>query len=395
MKSIPWLALGLSVLLGCAGCQHAASPSLDLQQKFFSSLKNSSPEEDNALRRAQYHTLVGQYDQSLNVLAGAVASDPDNVRLLNAMGSCHDKLGQYGKAQEMYEKILARDHDNIPARNNLGYSYYLAGDFARAEKQFQAILSQNPEETVAINNLGLVWCRQGKEQQALRLWEKTDGEIQAREKLNQVLAYLGKSGDKPTNRAPQDQAKIAGQPEALPGKADKSEKKAGLPVRAQNSEKPVANRLSHPEIEDLEPAAVASKNLSGPPGKSPPKIPVQVEEVRMVIQPAAYSPPPADLKPVAQARTPTAGAGMATEPTNHGGPRPKGKEFLLDENLSQLEVEQPRNYRPRPWKRYWKPKIVTYVPPETVKPPQPIKNYLNRDSVYRHQSTSESQQAVY
>ncbi len=191
MKTSPCLVLSLILIFLGSGCQHLATPSLSTQQKFFESLKAANPEEEAALRCAQYHNLVGRADLALQELSQAVAADPHNIRLLNAMGNCYDKLGQYAKAQEIYEKVLAQDADNFPARNNLGYSCYLLGDFSRAEKIFQEILSKNPEYTVARNNLGLVWCRQGKESQALSLWQKTDGEIPAREKLTQVLAYLG------------------------------------------------------------------------------------------------------------------------------------------------------------------------------------------------------------
>ncbi len=116
------------------------------------------------------------------------------------MGSCYDRLGEYAKAQEMYERILAQEAGNTPALNNLGYSYYLSGDLIKAETIFQEVLAKDPENTLAQNNLGLVWCRQGKENKALSLWQKTEGDLAAREKLTQVLAYLGKPGRKDWNR---------------------------------------------------------------------------------------------------------------------------------------------------------------------------------------------------
>ena len=199
MKSLPLLALGFSVLLLGSGCQHAVLSSSDMQQKFFSSLKNSSSGEESALRSAHYYTLVGRVDLALNELNHAIALYPNNVRLLNAVGGCYDRLGNYAKAREMYETALAQDAGNNLVRNNFGYSRYLSGDITGAETIFKKILADDPNDTLARNNLGLVWCRQGKEKEALSLWQKSDGDIQAREKLHQVLAYLGKPVDPTTD----------------------------------------------------------------------------------------------------------------------------------------------------------------------------------------------------
>ncbi len=187
------------ILLG-SGCQHRAIPPLATQEKFFNSLRASNPEEERALRCAQYYNLVGRSDLALQELSKALVSDPQNTKLLNTMGNCYDKLGQYSKAQELYEKVVAQNTDDLTARNNLGYSCYLSGDLSRGERIFQELLSKNPEYTTARNNLGLIWCRQGKESQALSLWQKHEGEITAREKLTQILAYLGKSGNQAGNQ---------------------------------------------------------------------------------------------------------------------------------------------------------------------------------------------------
>ena len=154
---------------------------LVMQQKFFSSLKNLNPEEERVWRCAQYYKLAGRFDLALKELNQAIAADPHNVKLLNALGSCYDQLGEYAKAQEMYKKVLAQEAGNNPARNNLGYSYYLSGDLAKAETIFQEVLAKDPRSTLAQNNLGLVWCRRGQENKALSLWQKTDGDLSARE----------------------------------------------------------------------------------------------------------------------------------------------------------------------------------------------------------------------
>ena len=297
MKSLPFLALGFSLLFLGSGCQHAVLSSSDMQQKFFSSLKNSNSGEESALRCARYHTLVGRADLALNELNHAIALDPNNVRLLNAMGGCYDRLGNYAKAREMYEMALAQDNGNNLVRNNLGYSRYLSGDLAGAENIFQKILADDSKDTLACNNLGLVWCRQGKEKEALSLWQKSDGDIQAREKLHQVLTYLGK----PVDQRPIGVSKVGGNFQVNPVALSDGVKKPIMardrsPEIMQSASRPVASLPSATPATDAESAPVRTSRVNRPPAGVLPELPVKIEEVPMVVQPASYTQPPADIK---------------------------------------------------------------------------------------------------
>jgi tetratricopeptide (TPR) repeat protein len=384
MKSLRMLILGVSVLLAGCGCQHAASPSLKMQQQFFSSLKNSNPEEERVWRSAQYYQLAGRFDLALKELNKAVASDPHNVRLLNALGSCYDRLGEYAKAQEMYERILAQEAGNTPARNNLGYSYYLSGDLVKAETVFQAVLAKDPNNTLAQNNLGLVWCRQGHENKALSLWQKTEGDLQAREKLTQVLAYLGKSGEKTATTSPN--AITPQIPVARNRSEDNGEKQVPLAELARSKKIPAGNQPSIQVASDLEPTSVQPSKTLRTPGKFPQEAQVKVEEVQMVIQPASYSPPQAGMNPAAEDSipilTPTRGLPGKSAP---GKTNPaQAKTVISEADLNQIDTEPPRRYyRPRQWKRYWKPRMITYTPQEPQKPAKPMKDYINTGLIHR------------
>jgi tetratricopeptide (TPR) repeat protein len=359
-------------------------------------LKASNPLEEQALQCAQYQCLTGRFDLALEELGKAVASDPHNSRLLNAMGNCYDKLGKYDRAREIYEKILAEHADNFPAKNNLGYSCYLSGDLSRAESIFKEILSKNPQDTVARNNLGLVWCRQGKDSAALGLWQKTDGEIQAREKLAQVLASLGKSGNQPAGPVPQNSYQHTA---AVPGQAVRSEKDTGLkatvrqePVpiakssvlssplsppgervrlRGENDYKTAAGQLSRPLPEDQPASLPPVTNPVSPTAKRLQQAHVKVEDVQMIVQPAAS-------------------ARLYPKETVAG-------EQALDQLEEDFALRSPQSsarspYRDRP--RYRQPKIIEYNPnpqPES----QSFKKCLDNDFLYQNRKSSGRQDYVF
>lgn len=400
MKTLPWLVFGLCSLVPVSGCQHAATPSPATSQQFFNSVKASSPQEEQAVRRAHYHSLVGCFDLALKELSQALASDPHNVRLLNATGNCYDKLGQYAKAQEMYEAILTQEPNNSPAGNNLAYSYYLSGDLAGAEKKFQEILAKNPDDALLLNNLGLVWCRQGKETQALNLWQKNDGEIQAREKLSQVLAYLGKSGDQTAAKIFGNHIKPRQTPEVPSELSEKPNTTAPPAAISQRGKKPVADPSSQLAAADIQPTSEKISHPASSPGKSPAKSQLHVEEVKMIIHPASHSQThPGDTAARESTR-------LLTESSLPPGKtavgitcQPLAKKSAPAEDLCQDEVEtpnqQPYVHRPRQWKRYWKPRIVHCNPQEPQKTAPPIKNYLTDQSSYQNQNASSRPEAVF
>lgn len=394
MKTLPSLAIITCVLLAGSGCQHAGTPSLKMQEKFFSSLEPANPAVEQTLRRVQYYQLAGRHDAALEELQAALQKEPRNIRLLNALGNCHDRLGAYSRAQEHYQKILQQDPANQLALNNLGYSFFLAGDLVQAEKCFQEVLAQNPDNTLARNNLGLVWCSQGKEQQALIFWEKKEGELLAREKLNQVLAHLGKVRNTPVPAPLADKSRT---PESRPGPPDKPENPAPPPEMARLENNQVASRgtLSASEDERLNPgpSSPGSKN----PGNLSPRPQVSIEEVEMVVQPAAYAPGP----PSGEA---AAGSGQPFLQLNTG----KGV-FGSSRKKSRLQAKAPEVQAvpdddgtmalalpPRQRAARRAPKIITLAPETPQSPYKPLQEYiLTGFTLHRHKSAGHQEMAVY
>jgi Tfp pilus assembly protein PilF len=285
------IAIYTSILLavgggfGC-GCQQYNRPSSAHQQKFLSSLRAPTFDSVQTIRSAHYFKLMGRVDLALKELIEASERDPQNLKLLNALGGCYDDLGQYARAQEFYEKVLTIEPENISALNNLGYSLFLSGNHSAAESYFQAVLAKNPQNTLARNNLGLLYCRQGQSERALNLWQQAEGETQAKEKLSQVLAKIGcypkmepgtgeKSGQvvaqapkpKPAAAVPQS-APMASQP-SLNQKASKESAALQMPPAIKPKEETQKQESASCSSEMATPAETANKTvLAAKSGKS-------------------------------------------------------------------------------------------------------------------------------
>jgi Flp pilus assembly protein TadD len=167
---------------------------------------------------------MGRPEAALKELEEAHRSDPDNLKIADALAQNYQELGQFQRSQEIYQEVLARHGDNRALQNNLCYSFYLQGNLSKAETCFEEALERDPGNLAARNNLGLLWCRQGKLAEAQRLWEEAEGAAGAQTRMNQALAFLGKA---PANYAklpePQPQSQAAAPPPATvapPAKPD-------------------------------------------------------------------------------------------------------------------------------------------------------------------------------
>jgi Tfp pilus assembly protein PilF len=318
----PLLILVLMLIL--AGCQPAVRSPYDMQQKFFSGVKNSSVSADQALRSAHYFKIAGRRDLALRELSAAAALEPYNIRLLNALGACYDELGDYTTAQQIFQKSLSLDPDNAAALNNLGYSHYLAGNLEQAETALQASLAKDPNNKRARNNLGMVLCRLGKNDRALSLWQKQDGEAQARDKLAKVMASLGKPlpADATSKAAP---TAIVVAQSALP-----PHKTGGRPERRVQT--PDLAESSQPQSK---PALVrAAKNSAPPPKAMPGGAPANI-----IMQPAALT-EKVSPEVIPESVSPTPVASTQEKPSSHSRAKIITVVAEKDQRLSVREGEQ-------------------------------------------------------
>jgi len=143
------------------------------------------------VQNAAYLRQSGRLELAVEELEEAHYQEPENIEILDVLARCYEDLGHFNRAQELYDEALSRSHH--PAlENNRCYSYYLQGKLGQAEACFRKTLARDPDNQMARNNLGLVLCRQGRDAEALTLWQEAGSETQARELLGQALAALGR-----------------------------------------------------------------------------------------------------------------------------------------------------------------------------------------------------------
>lgn len=70
-------------------------------------------------KKAMFQTLKNNYEKALEQLSEALQYQPDNLEVLNNMGSIYMKKKDYKQAFSFYEKALAVAPDNMTIQKNL------------------------------------------------------------------------------------------------------------------------------------------------------------------------------------------------------------------------------------------------------------------------------------
>lgn len=152
------------------------------------------PVNDTArlVQNAAYLKRTGRLELALVELEEAHLHQPDNLEILDLLIQTCEDLGDFKRAEELYQEALSRCGHHPALENNRCFSLYLQGRLEQAEACFRKILSRQPDNQAARNNLGLTLCRQGRENEALAMWREGLSDVEARGRLGQALAALGK-----------------------------------------------------------------------------------------------------------------------------------------------------------------------------------------------------------
>jgi tetratricopeptide (TPR) repeat protein len=264
------------VLWGCSGCsrttseygQHSNGAGL-----WGPGIRPAQGDAARSLRNAHYLKLMGRPELALKELEAAHQENTGNLKVLDALARTYEEVGEFDRAQKLYQQALALDPSNQALNNNLCFSYYLTGQYEKAEACFRQALAKNPQNLTVRNNLGLLLCRQGRSQEALRLWQKAEGEMAAQKKMQQVMVALG-IGDQP-QYAQNLQPAAAAAPIALDSGPGSPSLTPAPAVPASQPPTPAASPIKVPGPIKLAaqpvPAAASSHNEGaalGPSGKS-------------------------------------------------------------------------------------------------------------------------------
>lgn len=151
------------------------------------------------LKHNRYAEAKAYLDRALNEdrkrFAAGAEQDYDArspSRAYNGLGVLADLDGNTTEAQRLYRISLSIRPGAADTLNNLGYSYYLDSRWRDSEQQFRKALDISPEFEQAWRNLGLVYARQQRYLAALNALERVMDTAKAHNDIGYICMLDGR-----------------------------------------------------------------------------------------------------------------------------------------------------------------------------------------------------------
>ncbi|MDH3241460.1 MAG: tetratricopeptide repeat protein [Alphaproteobacteria bacterium] len=124
------------------------------------------------MEQALAHLRAGRFDESREICETILASDPDNIDALYALGWVAFGRKDLKTALGCFQQVVKLNPRHARAHNNIGTVLMNFGDAAGAGRHLEAAVAADPNFTEAYNNLGAVRLAQNEPNAARTAFEK-------------------------------------------------------------------------------------------------------------------------------------------------------------------------------------------------------------------------------
>ncbi|MGD0768757.1 MAG: tetratricopeptide repeat protein [Tepidisphaeraceae bacterium] len=152
--------------------------------------------------KANTHFAAGQLAESQGNVSSAIhqyyaALDIDSNHLpsLFQLGVIYAAQKDYDKSIEIWKRYIAASGDAGYAYGNLGYCYELNGSPKLAEATYQKGIAKDNKNGPCRANYGLFLARQGRIQEAVRMWTPVLTEAQIHYNLASIYQHDGRKAE--------------------------------------------------------------------------------------------------------------------------------------------------------------------------------------------------------
>ena len=166
------------------GLTAIATPAVDMYKKF-----------DRAFdlgEKGQYHAAIAEWSE-------LAASNPDDARVHNNLGTALARTGRFAEAIEQYERALQLNPQFHAIHNSLGQALISAGRPDEAIVHFEKALEAYPEAADLHNILGRTLAMKGRLDDAMAEFQKAaqmdPRSAEARNNIGRILASNGRLED--------------------------------------------------------------------------------------------------------------------------------------------------------------------------------------------------------
>ena len=145
----------------------------------------------NPLALARLSERRNQPEQAERLYLEVVKQTPNNPVPYHRLAVLYARRGRFKEADQYFARALTLNPDNAEVLGDAGYFYYLASRPQDAERCLRRALEIEPTNRTYCNNLALVIGEQGRRDECLALFRRSNAENHAYANLAFVLAQRG------------------------------------------------------------------------------------------------------------------------------------------------------------------------------------------------------------
>jgi tetratricopeptide (TPR) repeat protein len=130
---------------------------------FASKLRASRPGDLRVLRlSAEALRRVGQPDEGVALLTGALEQHPDDETAYYAVAEFEARLGRYDAALQVLDRASAKFPSSVDVQYSIGSVFAEQKRFADAEQKFREVLARDSRHALTLNHLGYMLADRGE-----------------------------------------------------------------------------------------------------------------------------------------------------------------------------------------------------------------------------------------
>ena len=134
--------------------------------------KQEKGNADALILLAQANLVLRQPQLATENLRAALQLDPRDLELRNDLGNLYLQSKRTDLAQDQFKIVLKTDPKNVQALNGTAMCFFTQGDWKAAEAGLMEALQIDPSDPQTKMNLALLYAKQGKKQDAIRLYSE-------------------------------------------------------------------------------------------------------------------------------------------------------------------------------------------------------------------------------
>jgi len=149
------------------------SRDFSLAARLYKTLLKQEPDNLDLLNAlGSLYVKSGEDEKAVPYYESILTISPHDVNAMNSMGGCYRRLQEYEKGIAVLERALDENQKTAMINYTLGFTYKDMGNLDDAIDCFESVVAENPSDVLAYNHLGFIYAQKKKYPKAVQAYRR-------------------------------------------------------------------------------------------------------------------------------------------------------------------------------------------------------------------------------